>query len=89
MLSAAMALIVFSAESSLLGFLSSLMIIGIPVCDAGAAIVRRMVKKQSLLKGDRGHLYDYLLKKRMTQPVVWSIMCILQLITVGIGVFIL
>lgn len=83
---AVMAIISISPYSTGMRFLTSLMILGIPVLDMAAAILRRAVARKHLFMGDRSHLYDFLLKKKMTQFQVWSIMCILQLIVVAVGI---
>jgi UDP-GlcNAc:undecaprenyl-phosphate GlcNAc-1-phosphate transferase len=85
---AVMAIVAISPSSSGTHFLSSLMIVGIPVLDMAAAILRRAFRKKALFIGDRDHLYDVLLKKRMTQSQVWGIMCILHLMVVVAGIVI-
>lgn len=84
-----MAVVASSGSRSLLRFCAPIMILGIPVIDMALAISRRATRRKSFFIGDRSHIYDLLLRKGMTQPQVWGIMCVLQLalVVMGIAIF--
>ena len=69
-------------------FIGPLFIIGLPIIDAGWAIIRRISKGQSPLQGDRGHLYDRLRQKGLSTKKTVLICYTIQIIIVGIGVMI-
>jgi len=63
-------------------FIVPVLIIAVPVLDMTFAVLRRMIRKKALFTGDRSHIYDLLLKKGLSQPVVWVILCGAQLVLV-------
>ena len=69
-------------------FAGPILIIGLPVFDAGWAIIRRLGKGKSPFLGDRGHLYDKInqkgLSSKKTVLLCWLIQCILVIIGIGI-----
>ena len=69
-------------------FIGPILIIGLPIIDAGWAIIRRISKGQSPLQGDRGHLYDRLRQKGLSAKKTVLICYAVQIIIVGIGVII-
>ena len=69
-------------------FIGPILIIGLPIIDAGWAIIRRISKGQSPMKGDRGHLYDRLRQKGLSTKKTVLICYAVQLIIVGIGIII-
>ncbi len=81
-----MAIVTASNSYNFNNFISSILIIGIPVFDTAFAILRRFVRKKPIFTGDRGHIYDLLLKKGLSQPKVWFIICGMQLVLTAIGV---
>lgn len=69
-------------------FIGPILIIGLPIFDAGWAIIRRISHGQSPLLGDRGHLYDRLHLKGLSIKKTVLICCLVQIIIVGVGVVI-
>ena len=51
-------------------FLAPLAVLALPIADTSAAILRRIVSKQSPFLGDRSHLYDLLGKRFSSQKTV-------------------
>jgi UDP-GlcNAc:undecaprenyl-phosphate GlcNAc-1-phosphate transferase len=70
-------------------FAAPIGIIGIPVCDMAFAVVRRIKRGKSLVAGDRDHLYDMLLKKGLSQPKVWWLLCATQAAMVAVALYLL
>lgn len=79
---------------ALLGILSfakvgtALLVLGIPMLDAVATLVRRIGSKQSLVLADRGHLHHKLLDLGWTKPQIalfyWGVSAILGLISLTV-----
>lgn len=69
-----------------LTFVAPILIIGMPVLDAGYAILRRIKKGVSPFAGDRSHFYDQLIQKglsvRQTVLICWGF----QALIVGLGI---
>ena len=74
-----MALMSTAKPYNIINFIAPIFIIGVPVFDMAFAILRRLVKRKSLFMGDREHSYDLLLKRGLSQPLTWLIMCGLQI----------
>ncbi|MHC4924367.1 MAG: glycosyltransferase family 4 protein [Planctomycetota bacterium] len=71
------------------GIAGAVLLVGLPVLDAAAAIVRRLARGQSPFKGDRDHLYDLLAKKGWSPWKVLVTSCVVQALLVGSGVWLL
>lgn len=69
-------------------FIGPILIIGLPVIDAGWAIIRRLIKSKSPFQGDRGHLYDRLHQKGLSVTKTVLISYGIQIIIVASGVLI-
>jgi UDP-GlcNAc:undecaprenyl-phosphate GlcNAc-1-phosphate transferase len=67
-------------------FIGPILIIGLPIIDAGWAIIRRISKGQSPMQGDRGHLYDRLQQKGISIKKTVLICYGIQIIIVSVGV---
>ena len=80
-----MAVMVTSKPCDIANFIAAILVIGLPVFDMTFAILRRLIRRKPLFIGDRDHLYDLLLKKGWSQPKVWSVMCGIQSILVGVA----
>ncbi len=77
-----MAVMATSKSYDIANFIAAILVIGVPVFDMALTILRRFIQRRSLFTGDRGHLYDLLLKKGWSQPKVWCVMCGVQLVLV-------
>ena len=56
--------ILFTAQPyDLVGFITPLLVISIPIVDTAFAILRRLASRKDLFTGDRQHVYDLLSKK--------------------------
>jgi UDP-GlcNAc:undecaprenyl-phosphate GlcNAc-1-phosphate transferase len=56
--------ILFTAQPyDLVGFITPLVVISIPIVDTALAILRRLASRKDLFTGDRQHVYDLLSKK--------------------------
>jgi len=69
-------------------FLGPILIIGLPIIDAGWAIIRRLYHKKSPFRGDRGHLYDRLNQRGLSVPRTVLLCYLIQIIIVSVGVLI-
>lgn len=83
-----MAVMATSKPYSMTKFIAPILVVSVPVLDMAFAILRRLIRKKVLFIGDRDHTYDLLLKKGMSQPKVWSVVCGAQLAMVGIALFV-
>lgn len=79
----------FIKPYNLLTILGIIFIIGLPLFDGVYTNIRRILKGKSIFLGDRSHFYDGLLQKGFSAWKTISICCILQIISVLIGVTIL
>lgn len=84
----AMAVMATSKPLNVTNFIAPILIICVPVLDMAIAILRRPMRRKPLFNGDRDHIYDLLLKKGMSQPKVWIIICGAQFILMVFAVFI-
>ncbi|MFH0772094.1 MAG: MraY family glycosyltransferase [Candidatus Omnitrophota bacterium] len=80
-----MAVMATSKPYDIVNFIAAILVIGVPVFDMAFAILRRFIRRRSLFTGDRGHLYDLLLKKGWSQPKVWVVICGIQSVLVGVA----
>lgn len=56
--------ILFTAQSyDLVGFITPLVVISIPILDTALTILRRITRKTNLFSGDRQHVYDLLARR--------------------------
>lgn len=67
-----------------------LVVLGVPMADAGFAIIRRILKKKSPVWGDRGHLHHHLLddlgwKKKQIAFFYWTVTGILGIIALRLN----
>jgi len=70
-------------------FVGPLLIFGLPIADAGFAIIRRLSRHGSPFYGDRAHYYDKLLKSGMSRSKVLVISYSIQICLAGIGIWIM
>jgi len=74
---AALAIIFTSRPYDLRWFIGPILIIGLPVADAGWTVRRRFLQGKKLFRGDRGHFYDRMMQKGIsvkgTLLVCWLI----------------
>lgn len=68
-------------------FLGPILILGLPVGDAGWAVLRRVVHRSPLFGADRGHVYDLLLKGGWSQTRVLLLLGAVQAGLVAVGAF--
>jgi UDP-GlcNAc:undecaprenyl-phosphate GlcNAc-1-phosphate transferase len=66
--------------------LGSILLIGLPVFDAGLAIARRLSRGVSPFMGDRSHFYDYLIERGLSVRRVAIVSYGLQMFCVSLGV---
>lgn len=83
---AAFALVLSASVGTVTAFAGGVLMIGVPVLDAAAAIVRRFAAGRSPMAGDRGHLYDLLLQRGLAPRHVVAIGAAVQALVVGAGV---
>jgi len=84
------ALILASSRAhSVSHFVVPLMIFGLPVADAGFAIIRRLSRHGSPFYGDRAHYYDKLLKNGMSHNKVLIVSYSIQTCLAAIGIWIM
>ena len=83
-----MAVISTSKPYDFTGFIAPVLIICIPVFDMAFAILRRFMRGVPLFAGDRGHIYDLLLKRGWDQPRVWGVLCAFQVLLAETGILI-
>ncbi len=67
------------------GLAGATLLVGLPVLDAGAAIVRRLRRGVSPFQGDREHFYDVLLARGWHPHAVLGIAVLAQTLLVGAG----
>ncbi|HUP23667.1 MAG TPA: MraY family glycosyltransferase [Thermoanaerobaculia bacterium] len=82
------ALVLFLERPTVGGAAGALLLVGVPVLDGGAAVVRRLARGQSPLWGDRGHFYDLLLQRGWPVGKVLGVAGVAQVACVGGGVFV-
>jgi len=70
-------------------FIGPILIIGVPVFDAGWAVIRRLLRRKPLFEGDRGHLYDRLMRRGLSVRQTVFACCLLQAVFVGSGILLL
>jgi UDP-GlcNAc:undecaprenyl-phosphate/decaprenyl-phosphate GlcNAc-1-phosphate transferase len=63
----------------------AILFVAVPVADTAVAIVRRLRAGQSLLHGDRGHIYDQLIDRGWGSAAVVVACIVAQALLVGIG----
>lgn len=66
---------------------AAILLVGVPVLDAGAAILRRWARGRPLFSGDRDHVYDLLAKRGLGPWQVAITMWTLQAFVVLMGVW--
>lgn len=69
-------------------FIGPILIIGLPIIDAGWAIVRRLINGKSPFLGDREHLSDKLLQMGFGVKKTVLICCLVQFVLVSLGLVI-
>lgn len=83
---AAMAILVTSAAGTPRGFVAGILLVGLPVIDAAFAIARRIARGSSPLRGDRNHIYDWLVRRGLPTWAVDVSCYVLQAASVAAGV---
>jgi len=66
-----------------------ILIIGLPIIDAAIAIVRRLMRGQSPLSGDRSHLYDIFFHRTHSQVKTVLTCYLIQSILIWIGILLI
>lgn len=84
-----MAVISTSYAANIKGYLIPLLILGVPFFDMVFAIFRRLKNRRSIFMGDRGHIYDLLLKRNLSQRKVFLIICLIQILFLALALFLL
>jgi len=74
-----LAVLYSAAPFSIKHLLFPLLILIVPISDTFLAISRRALKHMPLFHGDRDHVYDYLVKKGLSQRQTMMIMCLFGL----------
>jgi len=67
-------------------FVGPILVLGLPVVDAGWAVLRRIVSRSQLFGADRGHVYDLLLRAGWSQARVLLVLGAAQSGLVAVGV---
>lgn len=67
-------------------FIGPILIIGLPVFDAAYAVIRRLIQKKALFKGDRSHFYDRLIHKGFSVRQTLVICYLVQILFVTGGI---
>ncbi|NIR50228.1 undecaprenyl/decaprenyl-phosphate alpha-N-acetylglucosaminyl 1-phosphate transferase [candidate division KSB1 bacterium] len=57
------------------GLVVPVLILIVPLADITATVIRRLKKRTSILRGDRGHLYDQLLGLGLSERQTMALMC--------------
>jgi len=82
--------ILFTSKSyDIRWFIGPILIIGLPVFDAGWAVIRRLLRRKPLFVGDRGHLYDRMMHRGLSVKQTVLICYLVQAIFVGSGIALL
>jgi UDP-GlcNAc:undecaprenyl-phosphate/decaprenyl-phosphate GlcNAc-1-phosphate transferase len=68
-------------------FMAPLILAGLPLCDAGITIVRRLSAGRSPFVGDRGHLYDLLLQRSWRPQAVACVYYVLTALLLSCSLF--
>jgi UDP-GlcNAc:undecaprenyl-phosphate GlcNAc-1-phosphate transferase len=84
---ASIAVLLSAASGTIWGVVGSLLLIGVPIFDAGFAVVRRLRHGVSPFLGDRSHFYDYLSLRGLSTPKVAIIGYLIQICLVTFGSF--
>ena len=70
-------------------FIGPILIIGLPVFDAAWAVIRRLVRRKPLFEGDRGHLYDRMMRRGLSVRQTVFACYLVQGVLVGSGIAIM
>jgi UDP-GlcNAc:undecaprenyl-phosphate GlcNAc-1-phosphate transferase len=71
----ALALAGAQKTTSRLGIAIPVLIFGLPILDVTLAVVRRLLRRQSLFRGDADHIHHKLLKRGLSQPQAVLVLC--------------
>lgn len=82
---ASLALLLGAKSGTVMGFVGGILLVGVPVLDAAAAVGRRLLSGESPFSGDRRHFYDRLLQRGYDARTTLLIGCLAQTVTVGGG----
>lgn len=82
---ATMALLLTFVKGTGWGALGAVLVMGIPIFDAGLAIVRRLAKGVSPFAGDRSHFYDFLVQRGLSIRAVAVVSYAAQACSVALG----
>lgn len=72
---------------TLIGFIGTVFLIGIPIFESAYTIMRRLIGGKTFLMGDRGHAFDRMLQAGYSTRATLFFFSMLQVISVGIGIF--
>lgn len=81
-----LAIIFTSRPYDIRWFLGPILIIGLPVADTAWAVARRIFNRKNIFQGDRGHIYDRILQKGISETDTVLICYLIQIIFVTGGV---
>lgn len=65
-----------------MAIVTPIIILGIPIFDTASAIIRRTLKRKSIMEADRGHLHHKLIDKGLSQK---QVVLFLYIITTVLG----
>ena len=83
---AVLAIIFTSKAYDLRWFLGPILIIGLPVADTAWTVIRRILQRKSIFQGDRGHIYDRMIKKGVSVRATVLICYLIQVALVAWGI---
>lgn len=79
---ATVSLLGFAKGYTIMAIVTPIIILGIPIFDTAAAIIRRTLKRKSIMEADRGHLHHKLIDKGLSQK---QVVLFLYIITTVLG----
>ncbi len=72
-------------STKLIWFVISILIMGVPILDTVIAIGRRIIRKRPIFQGDRSHIYDLLMNKRLGKKETVFVFCMAGFIFFIVG----
>ncbi len=79
-------LLIAALQHSHTTFVAALPLVALPLCDLALGIVRRWLRGQPILQGDRDHFYDVLHRKLGNAVTTTLVVYLLSLLFLGLGV---
>ncbi|HDZ21292.1 hypothetical protein LCGC14_0181490 [marine sediment metagenome] len=76
----------FCQEGTARWLAAAMVVFALPILDTALAVVRRLLSRQSIFAGDRGHLYDQLVDRGMTVRQVVALFYALAALAAAVGV---